>query len=250
DLQGGSQMFPYDSEVSSIKSDISGTFREYSPETMAMFMGGIKTIRESEAAGAVDELANVKGTSMVNATTGIASIGVIPTTGAANLKTGRYVIRAIDTDTIRVFACQDIDSSRGTEVILQDNLAISSTDIDVSGITIDIAAIGVRLTLGSGTIAFTADDTCEFWVRKPNTGSYDVKFGQSGAEFPEFGLMAFGQKSSDGSINMIEFYRVKSGGMPINFKEKGWSEWSGTFKALYDESKNSVGRFRRVSLAA
>ncbi len=43
DLLGGSQMFPYDSEISSLKSEISMTAREYSSDVMEKFLGGVKT---------------------------------------------------------------------------------------------------------------------------------------------------------------------------------------------------------------
>lgn len=250
DLMGGSQMFPYDTEISSMKTDISITAREYSPEVSEKFLGGLSTIRAAEVGGAVGEFVNINGTSVLNATTGIASVGIIPSTGAADLKTGRYIIVATDVDDIDIYACQDVDNSRGTKLILSEAYKVNSAPITVSGASTDIAVLGIKLTKGSGTLAFTVGDTAEFWVRKPNESSYDIEFGSSGSEFAEFGMYAMGQKSSDGSINMMQIYRCKAGGMPINFKEKGWSEWSGSVKALYNPATDSVGRFRRISLAA
>ncbi len=90
----------------------------------------------------------------------------------------------------------------------------------------------------------------EFWVRRPNVQSYEVEFGQSGAEFPEFGMICYGQKLSDGSTMCVDLYKVKAAGMPISFKEKGWSEWSGSMKTLFDTTKGAVGKLIKVQVAA
>ena len=247
DLQGGSQMYPFDSEISGIKSDVSITAREYSAKTLEKFLGAVSTEREAELNGAVDEIANVKGSSIIAPTTGIASVSVIPTTGAVNLKSGRYVIKAVDTDTIDIYATQNIDNTRGVVVVPDENCRVVK-NLDISLATTDVAALGIRITKGSGTLAFVTDDTAEFWVRKPNESSYDVEFGQMSPSFDEYGLLCFGQKASDGSVNAMQIYRAKLGGMPVSFKEKGWSEWSGTIKPIYDPVRGAVGRFRRIQM--
>ncbi len=160
------------------------------------------------------------------------------------------MIKAVSADEIDIYASQNIDHSRGTKIVLADgSCKINATPIDISGATTDVAELGIRITKGTGTVTLVTGDTAVFWCHKPTSESYDVEFGQSGAEFAEFGLLAFGQKAANGSINMLEMYKCKAGGMPINFKEKGWSEWSGTIKALYNPATDSVGRFRRIQAA-
>jgi hypothetical protein len=76
DLTGGSQMYPFDTEVTKIGSDISFTAREYDPGTMELLMGGALTENGAEATGAIDGFANVNGTSVYDASTGIATVTV------------------------------------------------------------------------------------------------------------------------------------------------------------------------------
>jgi hypothetical protein len=249
DLMGGAQMFPYDSEVTSLKTDLSVQAQEYNAVIMEKLMAGIKTERAAEVSGAVEALANVKGTSVFEAITGIASVIAIPSTGAANLKSGRYVIKAVSASTIDVYACQDIDHTRGTKVdFVDDTLKITPTPITVSTTT-DLTDFGLRIAKGSGTLALTIGDTAVFNVRKPNAGSFDIEFGNENSQFPQFGLLCFSQKKTDGSYDMVEIYRAKAVGMPVNFKAKSWGEWSGTFKPLYDSAKGAVGRFRSLKAA-
>jgi hypothetical protein len=248
DLKGGSQFFPYDSAISDIKTDISITAREYSPETEKEFLGGVSTILAAETEGSISEFGNAKGTSIKNATEGIASISVIPTTGAANLKTGLYTIKAVDADTIDIYEHQIIDNIRGSEITPDENACVIK-NIDVSGSTTAVASLGIQLVKGSGTLSFEPGDTASFFVRKPNSSSSIVEFGQSSPSFKEYGLLCYGQLQGEGSISMVQIYRALLGGMPIDFKEKAWSEWQGTVKALYDSSKGAVGRIFRVNAA-
>jgi hypothetical protein len=247
DLTGGSQMYPFDTEVTKIGSDISFTAREYDPGTMELLMGGALTENSAEATGAIDGLANVKGTSVYDASTGIATVSV--TSGdSADLKEGKYVIKATGAKAATVYALTDVDFAHGTDAVFTDDtLAIGTIDLTSGAAT--LASYGLTFTPGSGTTAFVTNDTAEFYVRKPNTSSIELLFGQAAAEFTKVGVIIAGQKQSDGTISYMELYNCLAAGMPIGFNEKAWSDWSVKIKALYDSSKDAIGCFRRTIAA-
>jgi hypothetical protein len=247
DLVGGSQMYPWDSEVSGISSDISLTAREYEAGTMEILMGGTLTENSAEATGAIDGIANVYGTSVVDADTGIETVSV-SSGDSTDLKEGKYIIKATAAKTATIYCLSNVDFSNGTDAVFEDD-TLSIGDIDLTSGDAVLADFGLTFEAGSGTIAFTVNDTAEFYVRKPNTSSIELVFGQSGAEFQKVGCLLAGQKQSDGTITMLELYNCLAAGMPMGFTSKEWSEWSITIKALFSESKNAIGKFTRTIAA-
>lgn len=248
DLNGGSQLFPWDSEVKSISSEIKFTAREYDAGTMEMLMGASVTENTAEATGGTEGLANVYGTSVYSASNGISAVSV--TSGdSGDLKEGKYIIKAASANTFNVYCLSDVDFKHGTDAVYEDdNLKINSSPLSVAAGDATLADFGLTFEL-TGTAAFVTNDTAEFYVRKPNASSIEVIFGQSAGEFSEFGMIIAGQKQADGTISYIELYKCKGAGMPIAFNEKAWSEWSITVKALYDSDKDAIGVFRRTIAA-
>lgn len=248
DLEGGSQQYPWDSEVSKISSDISLSAREYDPDTMELLMGGALTENSAEATGGVDGLANVYGTSVISNSTGIHAVSV--TSGdSSDLKEGKYVIKATAAKTANVYCLSDVDFKNGTDTVFTDDTLLIGTLDFATGVNQTLADYGLTFEVGSGTTAFVTNDTAEFYVRKPNTSSIELIFGQSGAEFSEVGVIIAGQKQADGTISYMELYKCKAAGMPIQFGSKAWSEWSIKIKALYDTDKDAIGRFSRTIAA-
>jgi len=239
DLMGGSNLYAWDGEIKSLSSDVSFTAAEYSPALMQQLLGGELTSYSIESSGAITTLTDVSGTSISN------SLNVSVTSGkSSDLKTGKYVIKATASDKVKVYALLDADFSQGENgTFLDDSLAITdeltitpSTDTDIDG-------YGMTLT-GAATVNMTVGNTAEFYVRKVNAGGFELLFGQG--NFSEFGLIACSPRMADGTITYIELYKCKGAGMPISFKEKGWSEFSCTLKAYFDSEKGAVGRFRRI----
>ncbi len=248
DLMGGSNLYLWDSEVSAINSEVSMTAREYEPNAMALFLGGTLTENSTELTGSVEEFATVKGTSVVSATVGIASVGV--TSGdSADLKEGKYLVKVVSADTFDVYAMSDVDFKNGTDTTYEDDtLKINDTVLDISSGNATLADYGLEFVKGSGTIAMTIGDTAEFYVRKVNSSSIELVFGEAGSEFTEVGVILTGQKQADGTISYLEIYKARVAGMPISFNEKAFSEFSVTIKTLYDSDRNAVGKFRRTKV--
>ena len=232
DLMGGSNQYIWDTEVGNISSELSMNVKEYDGDLMEIFLGGTLVTNAAEASGAIDFQENQVGTSILDASAGIT---VALTAGKTlDLKEGYYTIKATGAAAATVYQMSDIDFQRGADTIYTDDtLAVFTIDASSTDVIDDW---GLTFTL-AGAAAFTTDDTAIFYVRKPNSSSIELTFGQSGAEFTNVGVMLFGQKKSDGSITSLELFNVKAAGMPISFSEKAWSEASITMKAIYDSKK-------------
>jgi hypothetical protein len=246
-LNGGSSPYPWAVEQGTFKAEMSLSFKEYADWMFELFLGQKPTTSGADAAGSVSTAANKKGTSVISATTGIASVVVIPSTGKANLKFGKYVVVATGTNKVDVRMSSDADFNRGTSGEFIDDLLTVAKDLTIATGTNDIAAFGLRLTGGSGTIGFTVGDTAVFEVKPPSSASMEVVVGASGATFPEFGCVAMAQKRGTGELCELDIYRCKGVGLPLSFKENAWSEAEVTAQALFDSEKNGVYKLRIVT---
>lgn len=240
DLMGGSNLYAWDGEIKSLSSDVSFTAAEYTPALMRELLGGTLTPYQIESSGAIVGLANVKG----NITS---SIDVVATSGeVSDLKTGKYVVKATANNKVIVYANLDADFKQGNDTnYLDDTLAITEELTIVAEQPTEVDNYGFSI-VGKTTVNMTPGDTAEFYVRKVNSGGFELLFGEATTAFSEFGLIACSPRMADGTITYIELYKCKGAGMPISFKEKGWSEFQCTLKAYYDSERGAVGRFRRI----
>lgn len=240
DLMGGSNLYAWDGEIKSLSSDVSFTAAEYTPSLMRELLGGSLTSYSAEASGNISALADING----NITD---SIDVIATSGdTADLKSGKYIVVATASNKVKVYATLDADFKQGAEAnYLDDSLAVTDELTIVATQDTEVADFGFSIR-GKATVSMTVGDSAEFYIRKTNTGGFELLFGESTTTFSEFGLIACSPRMADGTITYIELYKCKGAGMPISFKEKGWSEFQCTLKAYYDSERGAVGRFRRI----
>jgi hypothetical protein len=247
-LFGGSSPFPWEAEGGTIESSLSGTVKEFSPLLLQRLLGASVTTNSAETSGNVGTLTNCKGTSVMSATTGIASATVIPTTGAANLKSGLYAVVCTEATKVKVYGMSDVDFAQGTDLtFVDDNLLVDSEQTITTAGTHDLAGIGVRLTGGSGTIGMTAGDSAYFLVRKINAGNVIVDLGASPVTFPEFGAFVTSQQQSSGTLFDMQLYRCRGFGVPIPLQEKNFMNSDITIECLYDSTENKVATFRHIT---
>ena len=248
-LNGGSQKYPWAVEEGTVEASIELVVREYPSWLMEVLLGKAPTDNAAEATGSVSSLANALGTSVSEATTGIASV----TATAADeddLKFSKYVVKATSATDVTVFASTNVDFARGTDAAYEnDDLEILSADITIpdSGGTVAIPDFGLTFTGGSGTVAMTSGDTATFEVRPPNTQSTDATFGGLSDTFPEFGAVLVGKKLGDGRMFEVDVFRCKGAGLPFGFEENAFSEASVTINSFYDSDRNGVFSIRSVA---
>lgn len=240
ELTGGSSKYPWQVEDGLISAELSLTMNEYPDWVFELFLGSSVTSNVAEAAGNVSAGTNVFGSTVIDGSNGL-SVGALAAS-EANLKFGKYIIKAATASTFDVFASSDADF--GGEVFANDLLKINVTPLDAST-TVSLADFGLEFTL-NGTAAFTVGDTAEFFVRSINSGSFEASFGSTSDVYAEFGAIVMAQMQGSGRMFELDIRKLKNIGAPINFSANEFSEFEVTAKASYDSASDSVFKMREV----
>lgn len=248
ELMGGSSKYAWAIEDAKIDAELSLKVREYPDFVFELFLGKAPTANSAEASGNASAIVNKKGTSVMSATTGITSSLTVGT--AADLKFGKYVIKAASSTTVDVYFSSDVDLARGSNGTYQnDALKITSSALTVTAATpTAIPNFGLSINGGSGTIGMTTGDTATFEVRPANSKSMVVTIGSSSdSVFPEFGAIIMGQKRGSGEMVEIDALRVKGVGLPLGFEENAFSESEIKAKCFYDSEQDALMKIRHVT---
>lgn len=242
DLFGGSSKYAYASEQTQIGATATMNVKSYDDFLMELFLGGTVTSIAAAANGEVRNFANFKGTSVSDATTGIASVGI--TSGdEGDAKFGRYVavVESGGTD-ISLYLMTDVDFARGTAGSYTDSALLIESGITIpdSGGTVASANYGITFTGGSGTVAMTEGDSAVFDVLPAHSGGSEITIGSENSTFPNFGAFLVAQKRSNGQIFQIQAYNCVGSGMPFPLQEKAWMVSDLTMKLLRDDDSDAV----------
>lgn len=246
-LQGGSQRFPWQVEDGFITAELALSFNQYPDFVYELFLGKDPTNNAAETTGNASTLTNKNGTSVVDASTGIATIGV-KSSSETDLKFGKLVVKAASATTVDVYYSSNIDFARGTDDEFEsDLLKVTASPLTIStGAAVEIPNFGLELTGGSGTIGMTTGDTATAEIRPINTSSNTVTIGGLTDTFPEFGALVYAQQQGSGNMYELDLFRVKVLGMPINFEAKTYSTAEVTGQCFYDSSKSGVLSMREI----
>jgi hypothetical protein len=246
DLMGGSSKYPWASEEGSITAEMTLNIGELPNFLFTLFLGNAPSDNSAETSGNVSTAANKNGTSVINGTNGMSSVSLL-SGSAANLKFGKYVIKAVSTNTFNVYYLSGIDLGRGTDgTILTDDMCVGSAVAFTASVA-SIPAFGLQFNQ-VGTPSFTTDDTATFDVRPVNTKSTTVRIGGvTGQSFPEFGALIYAQKRGNQEMMELDVFRCKGAGMPIPFEMGAFASYEIKVKCLYDESKDGLFDMRHVS---
>ena len=245
-LNGGSNKYPWSVESGLITSEMTLKFKEYPGFVFELFFGKAATeVLTPSATGEINDYANVKGVSIKDAVNGLSSITIIPSTGSGNLKFGRYVLVATDSDTVDIYVSSDLNFDRGTSEDYTDDLLKVDT-VDISAATNDVVSLGLRFNK-TGTPAFVVGDTATFDVLPPYSSKMSVVVGAPTDTTPEFGALIAAEKRADLSIVYMDVFRAKATGMPIGLEAKTFSESEVKVDCLYDSAKSGVFKFLSVN---
>ena len=233
-LQGGSNKFDWHNSVGSMTAEMSLSFSEYPNFVFELFAGNAPTANAAEASGSITALTDKLGT-VVNATTGIASVG-IKSGSESDLKFGKYLI------IITGAAAGDVYFSE----YQNDNLKVTTAPLTFTSSAVTVAGWGLEITGGSGVIALTTGSSATFEVRPPNSGSMDVTIGQmADQDFPEFGAIIMGAKSGKEMVE-IDALRCIAAGLPLGFARNAYSPAEVTVKLMYDSVADGVFKVRHI----
>lgn len=248
-LNGGSYKFPWAVEDGKLSGELSFKPSSYEPFLFELFLGKAPTEQTALAGSVATALTNKTGTSVFNANTGIASIA-LEASATADVKYGKYAIKATAAATVDVYALTDVDFARGTDLDFEnDDLKITSAALTVTtgGASAYIPALGVNIIGGSGTIGMTPGDTAIFEINPASSRSYAVKIGTSTDVYPEFSCYLVSQKRADGEVFSVDIYRCKGIGLPINMEMDSFSEAEIKAECFYDASEDAVCQIRSLT---
>jgi len=247
ELFGGSYKLAWAVEAKRIWTEWTATVKSMPDFLFELFLGATVTATAASLTGTVGALANVLGTSVMKATTGIASVQ-LETGEAAELKDGVYIVKAVSPTTVDVYALTDIEFKKlgGTALdFIDDSLKITTTPLTIATATdVSIPNTGLELTGGSGTIAMTAGDTARVEVKSPHNGFSEIVIGKSSTIFPEHGQLCLAQKRSNGDTFELECHKVVATGMPIPMEEMAFSIPELSMRLVYDSATDKVATIR------
>lgn len=248
---GGSQQFSWGAEAGQIKGELNLKCEEY-PDFLWTLLFGVAptTVTTPDNAGTLGALTNILNVSVMDATTGIASVAITASTGAVKVPFGKLIVVAVSATTVDVYFSTDIDFQVKNQglVYQTDLLKITASALTITtsaGVTV-IPNTGLQFVGGSGTIGMTTGDTAEFTSQPPSTRQMTVTLGASGIVYPEFGAIIMSQRRGTGELTEIDVYRMKGVGFPMGFDAAKWSEATAKATVLYDSVLNAVASIRYV----
>lgn len=243
-LEGGSSIVPWGAAPARASGEITLPIRQYDKQILRFlkpWVAGSEVENTSgESGGSVTTITNAKGTSVVNASTGIASVAVGT---AANLKAGNYKVVVTAAATIDIYV--DTDVVGGVEFQNSD-LKINTSAITIpSSSTVEFQ--GIEFTGGSGTIGMTVGDIATFTVNPISTYLLDSYFGKTGACLREFELTVYAE-CLGGKIRTTTYPRcVASASTPIMFLENEWASMEATIQVLQPATVDYIAHSKYIN---
>ncbi len=244
-LYAGSNKYAWAAENKIVDTQLTAKVKAYPGFLFSLFLGATVTDAGVDTAGTVSTIANLNGTSMV-AATGLASVAVL-TASKANLKFGKYVIKATGATAFTIYLQSDIDITRGSDgAYTSDDLDVTTVSGVATGANSDVTTFGLRFVGGASATAFTTGDTATFEVLPPSTKSTSIVVGQSTDTFPAFAALLLAQKRATGEMFEIDAHNCVGGGLPVDFQENAFSQPELKMTCLYDSTLNRVFTIRHI----
>jgi hypothetical protein len=244
-LYAGSNKFAWAAENKTVSAELTAKVKAYPGFLFSLFLGATVSDAGADTAGTISTLTNQNGTSLLSAT-GLASVGVL-VASKANLKFGKYVIKATSATAFTIYLVSDIDITRGTDgAYTSDDLDVATVTGVATGANSDVAGLGLRFVGGASATAFVTGDTASFEVLPPSTKSTSIIVGQSTDTFPAFGALLLAQKRATGEMFEIDAHNCVGGGLPINMEENAFSQPELKMACLYDSTLNRVFSIRHI----
>jgi hypothetical protein len=245
-LTGGHHNGPWAVEAGEPTNTLTATLMEFPDFAFTELDNATRTVTSSEdTTGYIGTIINKEGTSVFNATTGVATATLISGSGAL-LPFGKVVLVATAAKVVDIYLLGDVASG---PIPVTDELTkiASSVSIADSGATIDVAAYGIRLTSGSGTIAMTTGDTAVFDTRPANSKTTEIVMPDS-SDIKTLGCILVYPKNSSKQQKIIDFPKVAVAGTPFAANTREYAEFEMTATPLYDEDATYL--FKKTEIIA
>lgn len=249
ELNAGANPFSWAAEAGFFKAEMSVKVKAFPGFLFQQFLGASVTDNVAEAGGSASALKNGQGTSVFQATTGIASVGVV-SGSEADVKFGKFVAIATDATHVDVYELSDIDGRRGSDLdFINDSLKITASPllITTGAVATPIPNTGLELIGGSGTIGMTVGDTAYFSSRPINQKSSVIRVGSAQTALLGFGALILAQKRATAEMVEINAFNCVASGFPLPFEEKKFAEVDCKVSLLYDAAEDAVYELEAVN---
>lgn len=238
-LTGGHRNGAWASEAGEPTNTLTATLKEFPDFAFTELDNATKTdILGEDTSGFVGPITDKVGTSISNATTGIASVSV---TAGGELKVplGKIVIAATAVaNEVDLYLLGDT-ATGPLPVVNELTLLASGVVIPDSGGTIDIADYGITLTGGSGTVALVDNDTAYFESRPANSKTTQIVMGDD-SDLKNLGVIMVVPRNSAGQQTVFDFPKVSVGGIPFAANTREYAEFEFTGTPLLDDSNEQL----------
>lgn len=245
-LFGGSSKYAWAAESKTVNTELTAKVKAYPGFLFSLFLGATVTDTGVDTSGTITTAVNQTGTSII-AATGLASVA-IKAAQKANLKFGKYVLKALTSTTLALYSYTDIDHARGTDFVYTDDTLLVTLTIGAvsTGATVAMDAAGLELTGGASATAFVVGDTASFEIKPPSTAATSIVVGASTDSLPNFGALLLSQKRATGEMFEIDAHNCVGGGLPIAFEEMAFSQPELKMTCLYDSALDRVFSIRHI----
>lgn len=244
-LFAGSNKYAWAAENKTVSTELTAKVKAYPGFLFSLFLGATVTDVGVDTAGTISTAVNKKGVSIIAATGLVAP--VINATNKANLKFGKYIIKALTSSTLAIYLLSDIDIARGTDAVYADDtLKLTETISIATTVATEVVDLGVTLTGGASATAFVVGDTATFEILPPSTKSSNIVVGKSTDTFPAFGALLLAQKRATGEMFEIDAHNCVGGGLPIGMEENTFSQPELKMSCLYDSALDRVFTIRHI----
>jgi hypothetical protein len=245
-LYAGSNKYPWAAENKTVATDFKAKVKAYPGFLFSLFLGATVTdVTTPDTTGTVSVAVNKKGSSVISAA-GILTPAVL-SASKANLKFGKYVLKATATTTLKLYLLSDIDIARGTDgTYVDDSLEVATISGIATTVESDLPDFGLSFTGGGTATAFVVGDTATFSVLPPADKSSEIIVGKSTDTFPAFGALLLSQKRATGEMFEIDAHNCVGGGLPISLAEQAFSQPDLAMTCLYDSALDRVFTIRAI----
>jgi len=237
-LQGGHRNGAWAAEAGEPTQTLTATLKQF-PNFYFTEMNNadLTTTLSEDTSGFIGTIANKSGTSVVNATTGIASVSIISGSEAL-VPLGRISVVAASATTVDVYLLGDVASGA---LPVTDELTLLGSGITIadSGATVDLASYGIRITSGSGTVALTTGESAVFTCRPANSKTTEIVMPDS-SDIKILGCVLVYPKNSEKQQKIVDFPKVSVSGLVFSANTREFAEFEMTATPLYDEDELSL----------
>jgi len=248
DLFGGSNKFAFAVESKTIDAQWTANVKSLPDFLFELFLGASVSTTAASALGTVDGFANVLNASVLDASTGIATV-TAKSGSEEDLKDGVYIIKAVSATTVDIYGLTDIEFKKlgATNDLsyIDEELKINAAPLSiVASSATEIVGLGVEMNGGGGVIGMTVGDTARFHVNSAHNGVSEISIGSGATVFPEHKQLCLGQKRANGDVFEMELFKVVGSGMPIPFEEQTFAIPELAMKLVQDSEEDKVAVIR------